>query len=129
MKSKQAWIVRWDTAATDRDGIVPGRIITFLDFRLSDQSVIKIIKSLWVSHSRLLWHERLVFAIRPNRMTPNFVLKQDGRILVGVRPRIEARIVSDIEAIDDDQGGTVSWTELWASGSKRIQQENLPHPS
>jgi hypothetical protein len=42
---------------------------------------------------------------------------------------MEAQICTDIEAIDEDSGGVVSWTEVRASGSKRLQQKNLPNPA
>ena len=127
MKVKRAWLIRWDDLADERDGVVPGRVVSFLDARLSDENVERVMKALWVSHSRLLWSEHLNFAVSPNRAASGFVRKHDSRIYVGVRPRLEARIVTDIDAADDDSGGTVSWTEFLPTGEMLFRQEKLSY--
>jgi len=125
MKAKRAWIVRWDASAGSRDGVVAGQILTFLDPRYGDEAVIKIMKALWISHSRLMWRERLSLAIKPSRMTSNFVLKRDGEIFVGVKPRLVAKIVNNVEAIDTKEEGIVRWVEFRET-EKHFEQSILP---
>jgi hypothetical protein len=129
MKAKHAWLIRWDISTDKRDRIVADQILTFLDARLSEHNVEKIMKALWVSHSRLMWREKLRFALTPNRLAPCFVIKRDGRIFVGIKPRLNATLVNDVEAFDEDGGGIVSWSELRGSETKRFEQRNLPLPT
>lgn len=129
MKAKNAWLVRWDVSADERDHVVASQILTFLDGQLSEDSVEKVLKALWVSHSRLMWREKLGFAVRPKQMASSFVLRRDGRIFVGSRPRLNALLVSDVEATDEDAGGRVTWTEFRDGKRKRFEQRSLPHPA
>lgn len=126
MKANRAWIITWDSNADERDGIRPDQVLTFLDARLGSDLVVKIMKALWVSHSKLYWRERLAYATKV-KLSPTFIMKRNEIIYVGSKPRLVGRIVRKIEATDLADGGRVSWIED-RGNSALIEQSKLPHP-